>query len=317
MDGETVHVVRWKRYGHDRLYISGGNDTKLGFFDLVKEEPHPASVKHLDVVVQAALAWKAAEFEGAAPPREQSAVEESVNTVAAPRVEVPAPVGLAEPASTTPSVQIAPPRPWLDLGTNAPGSAAREQAVAARNESPVSTFVARAFGVRTEERAWRIGADGEERVAAQLRKLSKRDPRWRSLHAIPVGSKGSDIDHLVVGPGGVFTLNTKNHPDATIYASGNTVMVNGHRTHYVRNSRFEAERAGRLLATALGRPVHVEGVIVIVNAPNVVVKKPAEQVHVVRRREILQWTLRHGEILTESECDAIYEVARRSTTWQP
>jgi len=59
---------------------------------------------------------------------------------------------------------------------------------------------------------WRIGADGEEKVAARLAKLVKKDPRWRSLHAIPVGENGSDIDHLVIGPGGTFTLNSKHHP---------------------------------------------------------------------------------------------------------
>ena len=316
MNGETAHVVRWKRYGHDRLYVTASDDTKLGFFDLAAEEPRPSSAEHLDVVVRAAHAWKEAQLATCAPAistlleSRPSAKPNSFRTS-------PAPAPCSSAAPSNPTSYGPPPRPWIDLSNNDPGAAAREQAVAARNESPVATIVARAIGLHTEERAWRIGADGEEKVAAQLRKLAKKDPRWRSLHAIPVGSKGSDIDHLVVGPGGVFTLNTKNHPDATIYASGNTVMVNGHRTHYVRNSRFEAERAGRLLATALGRPVHVEGVIVIVNAPNVVVKKPAEQVHVVRRRQILQWTLGHGEILTQSECDAIYEVARRSTTWQP
>jgi hypothetical protein len=46
-------------------------------------------------------------------------------------------------------------------------------------------------------------------VAGQLDKLMRRDPRWRCRHSIPVGSNGADIDHLVIGPGGVFTLNTK------------------------------------------------------------------------------------------------------------
>ena len=43
-----------------------------------------------------------------------------------------------------------------------------------------------------------IGADGEEKVATQLAKAAKKDPRWRFLHAIPVGDRGSDIDHVIV-----------------------------------------------------------------------------------------------------------------------
>ncbi len=73
---------------------------------------------------------------------------------------------------------------------------AREAAQAARDAAPVKTTLARVLGVHTDERAWRIGADGEEKVAAQLAKAARKDLRWRFLHAIPVGERGSDIDHL-------------------------------------------------------------------------------------------------------------------------
>jgi hypothetical protein len=68
---------------------------------------------------------------------------------------------------------------------------AREQAVTLRRAAPIRTFLARILNVHTEERAWRIGADGEEKVAAQLAKLAKKDQRWRFLHAVPVGDRGS------------------------------------------------------------------------------------------------------------------------------
>ncbi|MDP9431276.1 MAG: NERD domain-containing protein [Actinomycetota bacterium] len=51
--------------------------------------------------------------------------------------------------------------------------------------------------MKTDERAWRIGADGEKAVAARLAELGDR---WRVLHAVPVGERGSDIDHVVIGP---------------------------------------------------------------------------------------------------------------------
>jgi hypothetical protein len=67
-------------------------------------------------------------------------------------------------------------------------------------------------------------ADGEEAVAARLRKLGDR---WKVLHAIPVGENGSDIDHVVIGPGGLFTINTKHHPNSAVWVGGNTFMVDG------------------------------------------------------------------------------------------
>jgi hypothetical protein len=116
-----------------------------------------------------------------------------------------------------------------DLAARRGGAEAREQAVALRQAAPVRTFLARMLRVPTDERAWRVGADGEEKVAAQLVKLIQRDTRWRVLHAIPVGDRGSDIDHLVIGPGGIYSLNAKHHPGAKVWVGGNTFMANGQR----------------------------------------------------------------------------------------
>lgn len=39
-----------------------------------------------------------------------------------------------------------------------------------------------------------------------------RPPHREILHSIPVGTGRGDIDHVVIGPPGVFTINTKHHP---------------------------------------------------------------------------------------------------------
>lgn len=320
-DGAAPVVNRWKRYGKDRLYVSDVDERKIGWWDLTTDEPHPESPDDLAVLTVAVDGWKAAN--GAAPP---SGTESGPSGAKAADVRASADdeVAATDDAvaashiekSRSPEVMLAPERPWVDLATNAPGAAAREQADSAQLAAPVRTFVARALGIHTEERAWRIGAVGEEKVGAQLAKLMKKDPRWRVIHAIPVGNRGSDIDHLIVGPGGVFTANAKHHPDAKIWVGGNTVMVNGNKPPYVRNSRHEANRAAELLTRACGFPVFVEGLIVTVNAADVVVKSQPEGVTVVPRMQVTKWLLRHGEILDLPTIDAIHDVARRSTTWR-
>ena len=132
----------------------------------------------------------------------------------------------------------------------------------------------------------------------------------------PVGTRGSDIDHLIIGPGGVFTANAKHHPDAKIWVGGSTFLVNGHRQPYIHNARHEATRAGKLLADVCGFPVHVKGLIVTVNARDVVVKSQPEGVSVVPRNQVTKWLLRHGDIHSSALVEAIYEAARRSTTWR-
>ena len=134
------------------------------------------------------------------------------------------------------------------------GGGGRARSTARPEAYPIRSRLGRLLNVHTDERAWRIGADGEEKVAARLAKVAKKDPRWRFIHAIPVGNRGSDIDHLIIGPGGVFTANAKHHPGAKIWVGGSTFMVNGTRQPYVRNARHEATRAADILTTACGFP---------------------------------------------------------------
>lgn len=204
---------------------------------------------------------------------------------------------------------------WSDLAANRPGAAARKHAVALKESAPVRTLLARMLGIHTDERAWRIGADGEELLAAQLARVAKRDGRWRVLHAVPVGERGADIDHVVIGPGGVYTVNAKHHPGARVWVAEDTVLVNGHYQPYVRNSRHEAKRAAVLLSAACGFPVEVLGLVVPVGAKDVTVKRPPNGAFVVPRRQVARWLSQRRQVLDERVIEAVYDIARRSTTW--
>ena len=322
-----LRVNRWRRYGKDRLYVTTDDgETKIGWWDLVTDEGHPETPEHADALVLAVEGWKADTLSASRDsatkkPTASASVAESVARRAPGAVAVadepPPPVEIAVDLPTTvPPAPEPVARPWIDLATNRAGAEAREQALAAREAAPVKTFLARALGVHTDERAWRIGADGEEKVAAQLAKAARKDPRWRFLHAIPVGDRGSDIDHLIIGPGGIFTVNAKHHPGAKIWIGGDTFLVDGNRQPYIRNSRHEAARAAKLLTAACGFSVYVEGLIVTVNADDVTVKKAPNGVDVVPRMQVAKWLLRHGDIHNGEALDAIFDAARRSTTWR-
>lgn len=126
------------------------------------------------------------------------------------------------------------------------GAAARAERDRVNREAPVLNFVVRLLGVKTDEGAWRVGANGEEKVARELAKLG---PGWHNLHAVEVGDRGSDIDHVVIGPPGVITINTKCHPRGKAWVGERMIMISGQKTDYLRNSRFEAKRAGKLLSS--------------------------------------------------------------------
>src|ERR1700678_3421879 len=124
---------------------------------------------------------------------------------------------------------------WRDLAMNRPGQAARAKALELKQAAPAKAVITRLFGIKTNERGWRVGADGEVEVARRLLKLSAG---WHVIHAVPVGAH-----HVVIGPPGVFSLNTKNHYRSKVWVAEHAFLVDGQRTDYLRNSRFEAKRA--------------------------------------------------------------------------
>jgi hypothetical protein len=210
--------------------------------------------------------------------------------------------------------------PWLpdrDLALSPAGAAARNEALALRDAAPVRTFLARVVGAKTEERDWRIGAKAAVAIAGRLAKLG---PPWRFLHAVPVGEDGSDIDHLVIGPGGVFTINTKHHPDANVWVHGDTFKVNGQNQHYVRNSRLEARRAARLLSAKALLDIDVRAVIAVMGARRgfKIREQPQDGiVTVVTRKEIERHLRSLPPVLEGPSIERIYDIARHLATWHP
>jgi Nuclease-related domain len=57
--------------------------------------------------------------------------------------------------------------------------------------------------------AWRRGAAGERRTARVLATLEREG--WAVLHDLAVPRSRANIDHLVIGPGGVFVIDSKQY----------------------------------------------------------------------------------------------------------
>lgn len=325
LDGANLVVSRWRRYGKDHLYVARADGTKLGRLDLLSGEIAVEQPAIRSELIAAACRWgdtNAVDVRSLLPTELNGIPPDGAALPDTPAHSLPPPPPSNDPPPPPPNL-AAPPRStsagvtgdadWVDLAGNRAGQAAREQAVELRQAAPVRTFVARALQVHTDERAWRIGADGEEALARRLRKLGNE---WRILHAVPVGDNGSDIDHVVIGPGGVFTLNTKNHSGKKVWVSETTLMVGGHRTQYLRNSRFEGTRAADLLSRACGFDVAVKAVIVVL-CDELTIKAVPEDVAVTSIRAIRKWLQRQPAVLGSVDVEAIYEQARRGSTWHP
>jgi hypothetical protein len=198
-----------------------------------------------------------------------------------------------------------------DLAANAAGEGIARHGDELRRSHRTKSFLGRLLGVQTEDAAYRKGAEGEQLVGKQLAKLG---PGWHVLHSIPIGSKGTDIDHLVIGPAGSFSLNTKNHQGGhvTVYADG--VVVNRRQTRYLEASRSEARKVSRILERAVGYPVDVTPVVVVI-ADSFAPKEQPVDVRVVARKRIRQWFEALPKILDVETVEGIYAAARRPETW--
>jgi Nuclease-related domain len=60
-----------------------------------------------------------------------------------------------------------------------------------------------------DTRAWRRGAAGERRTARLLVPLERRG--WAVLHDLAIPGTQANMDHLVIGPGGVLVIDSKRY----------------------------------------------------------------------------------------------------------
>lgn len=298
-------VTRWRTFGSDRLYIRSVAGADLGWWDLTTGEGHA-----LDPQLAPELAHTVRDWQDA----------NGVSTQAGPVLRQVTPLEADEPQITAKPRRAAgyaaPVRtvaePSADLLANRAGEALMRHEVA-------ELAAGRSSGKRFADfvpvaSSWEVGAVGEQLVADELRTLAAQDPRWGFLNSIPV-NVGTDIDHLVIGPGGVFTINTKHHRDARIFVSGDMLMVNDEKTFYIRNARREAARATTRLAEASHLPIRAYGLVVPVSAASLTIEEAPEDVAVVNRRRLVAYFAGLPTVLDKYSVLAVFEAARDSRTW--
>lgn len=205
---------------------------------------------------------------------------------------------------------------WDDLAASAPGSAARGHAAELRRRHPVLTILARAAGVRTTARSFAIGARGERVVGRRLNRWAAA-AGWHVLHAVPVGHRGADIDHVVIGPFGLVTVNTKT-TSTSVWVGQFGMVVGRTKVDYLAKSRAEARRAAALVSAAAGWRVPVQPVIVFVGARRFTTQRggPADVAVLPSAGALRRWLRRQPAVLSPDQVAALYAVARRPGTWQ-
>lgn len=280
-----LKVTRWKRYGHDRLYANLPDGTAVGWTDAKTGEITVLRAEYRDNVI-AAL------------------------TKHLPNPPIPVPLAKAPATEVRP---VLPPlTPADDLAANPPGHALRNR-LAESGSGVFERAVARLLRRPTACASWRKGLAGERRVGAELNRLARHG--WRVLHSIPLPNK-VDIDHLLIGPGGVFSINTKHHHKRAVWVGDDAVKVDhGKPAPYARKSRAEAKRVVRVLERYCAFPVPVEPVLVFVGVTDLKVVATQLSVRVYQERQVAALAPLSG-VLTAEQVEQVYSVARHRQAWR-
>jgi hypothetical protein len=114
------------------------------------------------------------------------------------------------------------------------------------------------FRPSEQARSWQRGAHGERRTARRLDQLTRDG--YVVFHDLAVPGSSANIDHLVIGPTGVFVIDSKQWTGSIHQGADGLVWHN----HYpldrtLETVRWQAAAVGRLLGTRIAALLCVHG----------------------------------------------------------
>ncbi|GAA4169900.1 nuclease-related domain-containing protein [Gryllotalpicola koreensis] len=186
----------------------------------------------------------------------------------------------------------------------------------AQAESRPRSVLGRAFGASPLSEASRqpyLDALSELHVADELEKLGSD---WVILHDVPVGERGRVIDHLAIGPAGVFALAVQHQQAAAVTVRGDALAINGVARPHLARSRDLATEAAVNLTRATGLNVPVRGLIVFVAPQSVSVRNEPDDVGITSDRGVHKWLADREQTLSPTQVAMIADAAADPATWR-
>ncbi|WP_406365606.1 nuclease-related domain-containing protein [Streptomyces sp. NBC_00645] len=295
----------WKRHGKDRLYVNLPDGTPVAWADRDSKVITIKVTEHRHEAV--------------------ALLRQHLGDPVTVRTDRPAPSPARRPRPAKLPQQPSPPakvrrdrRPLPlpdltvadDLAKNPPGAVILSD-MAVRGPSVLSRAWSKLLNRPSGWETWLDGLEGEKRVGRELERLTVQG--WRVLHGIPKGN-GGDIDHLLIGPGGVFVFNTKRHPGASVWVGDEVAKVNGSPHPYPAASKAEAAYVRGVLERYAGFAPDVVPVLAFVDVASVVRAPTQHTVRVYQEREVSALGPTSGR-LSPDQVEQVYAVARHKRAW--
>jgi Nuclease-related domain len=166
--------------------------------------------------------------------------------------------------------------------------------------------------------AWQKSSAAERRTERQLRSLEKAGYRVLHARAVPRDDEGvSDgrIDHLVIGPSGVYAIDSERWDKRLpVRTQSHLKLFHGpfNKKDRLDEARWEANQASKIIASQVGFEVPVQ--------PSVAIYGPSIPWKVMRVRDVdvyagnraRGYLRRRPKILTETDVQRIYQAAEEA-----
>ncbi len=158
--------------------------------------------------------------------------------------------------------------------------------------------------------AWRRASVAERRTEAQLRKLERSG--YRTLHARAIPGSEAQIDHLVVGPTGVYAVDSEKWDKRLpVRVQMGKKLFHGPFDMKPRltEASWEASQASELISKAYGREVSVVPSLAIYGPPVPWKIMTIRGVDVYEGGRARKWITKRERALTNAEIDRLYDIA--------
>jgi hypothetical protein len=179
-----------------------------------------------------------------------------------------------------------------DLSSRLPGQSLMELAVDGESAGVMGNIIA--------------GLTGEQKTAIELDRLGSE---YKVAHSIPIPGERRDLDHLVVGPTGVFVINSKNHLGQSILVDDEYIIYNRNRYQEPSDAARDARRAAGRLGLKKAIPV-----VAVWGASGIVVKS-SYIARVCSTQRLLELITDGSRVLGPEQIEEIYRRVIEPDTW--
>ena len=158
----------------------------------------------------------------------------------------------------------------------------------------------------------------QRRTRRQLTKLGRAG--YLAMHARPIPESQDQIDHLVVGPAGVFAIDSEDWDKRlAVRTKSGKQLWHGpfSKKDRLQHAQWEAQRAADLLSGAIGKPVTVRPAMAVYGPRipwDVATIREVDVFSGPRLRKYLRRRARQGEVrpLTDEEIERIFKAANEA-----